>query len=179
MNLRSGLVARTLTGRFWHQGPPRFPTLSVADPAVTSGRFHTAGGPGMWYGSDQQQAAWAELFRHTLGSAIDPFEIRRRIGAVRVSGLEVVDLTDRASRDRLGVSETDLVGDDYQLTRQIARDAAATVEGILSPSAALPGRRTLAVFPAGMPRLAEVSSRVTSAPPRLAGLQPSIRSRST
>lgn len=136
MSLSSGLVARTLNGRFWHQGPPRFPTLSVADPAVTTGRFHTAGGPGVWYGSDQQQAAWAELFRHTLGSAIDPFEIRRRIGAVRVSGLEVLDLTDPAARDRLGVSETDLVGNDYQLTRQIARDAADVVEGILSPSPA-------------------------------------------
>lgn len=179
MSLRSGLAARTLNGRFWHQRPPRFATLSVADPAVTTGRFHTAGGPGVWYSSDQQQAAWAELFRHTVGSEIDPFEIRRRIGAVRVEGLEVLDLTDRAVRARLGVSKADLVSDDYQLTRQIARDAAGTVEGILSPSAALPGRRTLVVFPAGMPRLSEVSSRVTHPPPRLAGLRPSIRSRST
>jgi RES domain-containing protein len=175
----SGLPTRTLHGRFWHQGPPRFPTLAVADPAVTSGRFHTVGMAGVWYASDQQQAAWAELFRHTLGSGIDPFEIRRRIGAVQVAGLEVLDLTDRGVRDRLGVSEADLIGDDYRRSRQIAEDVAGMVGGILSRSAALPGRRTLAVFPAGMARLSEESTRVASAPPRLAGLAPSIRVRAS
>jgi hypothetical protein len=134
---------------------------------------------GVWYGSDQQQAAWAELFRHTLGGGIDPFEIRRRIGTVQVAGLDVRDLTDQTIRDRLGVSEADLIGDNYQLTRQIAADVTGTVGGILSLSAALPGRRTLAVFPAGMARLSEESSRVASAPPRLAGLRPSIRARAT
>lgn len=179
MSLPSGLPARTLNGRFWHHGPPRFATLSVADPAVTTGRFHTTGGPGVWYGSDQEQAAWAELFRHTLGRGIDPFEMRRRIGTVRVTRLEVIDLTDRVVRDRLGVSEGDLVGDDYQVTQQLAAHAISTVNGVLSPSAALPGRRTLAVFPAGMAQLSEVSSRVASAPPRLGGLQPAIRARAT
>jgi RES domain-containing protein len=179
VSLASELPTRTLNGRFWHQGPPRFSTLSVADPAVTTGRFHTVGGPGVWYGSDQQQAAWAELFRHTLDGGIDPFEIRRRIGVVQVSGLEVLDLTDRAVRDELAVSEAELVGEDYRPTRQIAADVVDVVGGILSPSAALPGRRTLAVFPAGMARLSEESSRVASAPPRLAGLRPSIRKRAT
>lgn len=175
MILPSGLPTRTLSGRFWHQGPPRFATLSVADPAVTTGRYHTVGGPGVWYASDQQQAAWAELFRHTVAGGIDPFEIRRRIGVVRVTSLEVLDLTDRAVRDRLGVSQADLVGDDYPITQQIAAHAAGTHEGILSPSAALSGRRTLAVFRDGMTQLSEESSRVAGAPPRLARLQPSIR----
>lgn len=175
MSLPSGLPVRTLDGRFWHQGPPRFATLSVADPAVTTGRFHTVGGPGVWYGSDQEQAAWAELFRHTLGGGIDAFEIRRRIGVARVAGGEVLDLTDQAVRDRVGVSQADLIGDDYRLTQQIAAHAVGTFDGILSPSAALPGRRTLAVFPTGMQRLSEESSRIATAPPRLASLQPSIR----
>ena len=68
---------------------------------------------------------------------------------MRVAGLEVLDLTDRKLRAQLAVSQHDLVGDDYRLTRQIAADVADTVDGLLSPSAALPARRTLAVFPPG------------------------------
>lgn len=59
-----------------------------------------------------------------------------------------------------------LIGDDYRRSRQIAEDLAGMVGGILSLSAALPGRRTLATFPAGMARLSEVSTRVASAPPQ-------------
>ena len=83
---------------------------------------------------------------------------------MRVAGLEVLDLADRQVRARLAVSQHDLVGDDYRLTRQIAADVADTVDGLLSPFAALPAGRTLAVFPAGMRRLVEMSARVTSAP---------------
>jgi len=97
--------------------------------------------------------------------------------AVHVAGLEVLDLTDRKVRARLAVSQHDLVGDDYRLTRQIAADVADTVDGLLSPFAALPARRTLAVFPTRMRRLVEMSARVTSAPRRLVGLQPEIRAR--
>jgi hypothetical protein len=68
-----------------------------------------------------------------------------------------------------------LIGDDYRRSRQIAEDVAGMVGGILSLSAALPGRRTLAVFPAGMARLSEVSTRVAGAPLRLASFRSAIR----
>ena len=35
---------RTIDGRFGHQGPTRRPLDACADPAVTDGRFHRAGG---------------------------------------------------------------------------------------------------------------------------------------
>lgn len=95
-----GLEARRLTGSFSRQGATRFPLLSFADPASTDGRYHHRDGPGAWYGSDQEQAAWAELFRHFTEEGIDPFEIRRRVGRVSVEGLEVLDLTNRQVRGR-------------------------------------------------------------------------------
>ncbi len=49
---------------------------------ATSGRYHRRGGAGAWYGSDREQAAWAELFRHFTDEGVDPFEVRRRVGVV-------------------------------------------------------------------------------------------------
>ena len=46
------------------------------------------------YASAREQAAWAELFRHFMDDGVDPFEVRRRVGAAEVAGLEVLDLTD-------------------------------------------------------------------------------------
>jgi len=59
--------------RFWHQGPTRHPLTYCADPAQGPGRYHRTGEPGVWSGSSQEQAAWAELFRHILDAGIDPF----------------------------------------------------------------------------------------------------------
>jgi len=42
------------------------------------------------YASDREQAAWAELFRHFMDDGVDPFEVRRRVGAAEVAGLEVL-----------------------------------------------------------------------------------------
>jgi RES domain-containing protein len=165
-----------LHGTFWHQGPTRYPLTSFPDPAVTDGRYHQAAGPGVWYASDQEQAAWAELFRHFLDAGVDPFEVRRRTGKVDVANLEVLDLTDPGVRAALGVEQDDLVGDEYTKTQQIAQAAAsAGFGGILAPSAALPGRRTLAVFGAGILHVTPGPSRVAQPPPRLADLLHAVR----
>lgn len=66
----------------------------------------------MWYGSDQEQAAWAELFRHFLDAGVDPFEVLRWVGAADVDSLEVLDLTDDAVLKSLGIVADDLVGDE-------------------------------------------------------------------
>jgi hypothetical protein len=55
---------RTLKGTYWHQGPTRHPVTSCADPARGPGRYHRTGEPGVWYASNKEQGAWAELFRH-------------------------------------------------------------------------------------------------------------------
>jgi RES domain-containing protein len=131
---------RHITGRFWHQGPTRHSLIDCADPARGPGRYHRTGEPGVWYGSSQEQGAWAELFRHFLDEGIDPFEVRRRVGRVYVA-LEVLDLTDATVRSHLGVDENDLIGDDYALTQSIAAAARdAGFHAVLAPAAPA-GRR--------------------------------------
>ena len=131
---------RTIDGRVWHQGPTRRPLDACTDPAVTDGRFHRAGGVGVWYASSQEQAAWAELFRHFVDDGVDPFEVIPRVVLVDVSDLVVLDLTDPTVCVALGVTEADLVADDYATIGQVAAAAhAAGFDGILAPAAALPG----------------------------------------
>lgn len=178
MNLAEAVAAaprRHLTGRFWHQGPTRRSLINCVDPARGPGRYHRTGEPGVWYGSSQEQAAWAELFRHFLDEGIDPFEVRRRVGRVYVA-LEVLDLTDATVRSLLGVDENDLIGDDYALTQSIAAAALdAGFHAVLAPAAALLGRETLAVFAHALPLVQAERSDVRQPPPRLADLLPLIR----
>jgi RES domain-containing protein len=166
---------RQISSRFWHQGPTRHPLTSCADPARGPGRYHRTGEPGVWYASSQEQAAWAELFRHFVDDGVDPFELRRRVGRVYVV-LEVLDLTDESVRAGLGVDESDLVGDDYSITQTIAAAARdAGFHGILASAAALPDRETLAVFAHALPSVRAERSEIRQPPPRLADLLPLIR----
>lgn len=167
---------RSLSGRYWHQGPTQRPFTDLPVPAKTHGRYHVGGGAGVWYASSQEQAAWAELFRHFLHDEVDPFEVRRRVGHVDVEELTVLDLTDVAIRSALHVTEADLVGDDYAVTQRIA-DAASSAgfQGILAPSAALENRTTLVVFASGMDALSPGPSLVRPPPPRMADLLGMIR----
>lgn len=77
---------------------------SLADPGLSNGRCHRVGGVGVWYASDQEQASWAELMRHFVDDGVDPFELRRRVGRVKVDRLQVLDLTDPAARAAVGGS---------------------------------------------------------------------------
>jgi hypothetical protein len=60
---------RKLAGDFRHQGPTRHSLVSCADPARAPGRYHRTGQPGVWYASNREQGAWAELFRHFVDEA--------------------------------------------------------------------------------------------------------------
>lgn len=166
---------RHLTGNWWHQGPTRHPLTSCADPARGPGRYHRQDEPGVWYASNQEQAAWAELLRHFADDGIDPFELRRRVGRVSVD-LEVLDLTNRAVREHLSIDESDLLTDDYTITQELAAAARdAGFDAVLSPAAALPDRQTLAVFASALPKVRAERSEIRQPPPRLADLLPLIR----
>lgn len=166
---------RKLVGNYWHQGPTRHPLTSCTDPARGPGRYHRTGEPGIWYASNREQGAWAELFRHFVDEGVDPFEIRRRIGRVSVD-LQVLDLTDKKTRSHLNVDEADLVSDDYATTQAIAAAARdAGFDAVLAPAAALPGCETLAVFAHALPNVDAQRSEVRQPPPRLADLLPLIR----
>jgi len=113
-----------------------------------------------------------------MGRGIDPLEIRRRVGAVDVRGLKVLDLTDPDACAMLRIDEQSLTGEDYTLTQAIAIAAAdAGFDGILCPSVALPGRRTLVVFPGAMARVQRGWEAVRTAPPRLRTLRRVIPAR--
>ncbi len=178
MTIEDGVATaprRRLTGRYWHQGPTRHPLASCADPAPGVGRYHRIGESGVWYASNREQGAWAELFRHFVDEGVDPFEVKRRVGRVSVD-IEVLDLTDKTTRSHVGVTEADLVSDDYTVTQTIAcaaRDAG--FDAILAPAAALPGCETLAVFAHVLPGITAERSIVRQPPPRLADLMPQIR----
>ena len=82
-----------------------------------------------------------------------------------VADLEVLDLTDDQVRQRLGISIADLTSDDYSVTQTIAEAARhAGFGGILAPSAALQGRRTLVIFARGTTALAYGPSSVRMPP---------------
>jgi RES domain-containing protein len=151
--------------------------LDFPDPARSVGRYHDVGGPGAWYASSTERAAWAELARHITTEGLSPFEIRRRVGRVLVDDLTVLDLTGHSVSADLGVAEAALVGDDYAACRHLAELARGRgADGLLAPSAALPGELTLVVFATGIPALVAEHSRIQRPPVTLVDVMARIRS---
>lgn len=139
----------------------------MADPAVTTGRYHRAGGVGVWYASSSEDGAWAELFRHHEAGAVAASEVIRRMGQARVRRLRVLDLTNSRVREALEISEAELTSDDLAQCQRIgdyARDAGH--DGVLAPSAALATGQTIAVFASGMRKIAAGRSHVRKPPVR-------------
>jgi len=154
--------------------------LFCPDPSRGPGRYHRAGGSGAWYASSTMRASWCELFRHFFASdAPDPFEVRRRAGRARIEVLRLLDLTDPQVRSRLGVEQSDVVADDYELCQALADAArAAGLDGLLAPSAGLPGNATLALFSQAVDsgRVVQETSRVQAPPLDLVRVLPNVRS---
>jgi hypothetical protein len=68
---------------------------------------------------------------------------------LHVCSLPVLDLTDELVRDRLGVTEAELVGNDYAVCHEITdllRTRPDLFGGILAPSAAIRDEQTLVIF---------------------------------
>ena len=143
---------------------------------MTNGRYHRTYGPGVWYASSSENGAWAELFRHHEPGGVSPLEVIRRMGRARVKGLRVLDLTDANVREMFGASRNDLVTDRLALCQKIAGYAwKSGYDGILAPSAALEGERTLVVFASAMRKITEQRSRIGRPPARAHRLLGSIR----
>lgn len=124
------------------------------------------------------RASWLELFRHFTVGGVDPFEVRRRAIRCTVRELSVLDLTNPEVQLALGSVEDDLTGDDYGACQRLA-DAARTaqLDGVLAPSAALAGQRTLAVFGSALDdgRVTIEADRVQVPPIDLVKLLPRVR----
>jgi RES domain-containing protein len=133
---------------------------------VGEGRYHRPGDPWPLYASLEPATVWAEWAAATHG-AIDPAEERRRLWAIDVEALPVLDLRDPETVAALGVDLADLVGprSAAQALGETARALGA--EGIVAPSAADPARWNLVVMPSGFHRLRVGRSRVLHPrPPR-------------
>lgn len=177
MRLDPAAIGRSLTVNVWRQCRPTRDLLAVEDPASYPGRFHRVGDQATWYSSLAEHDAWAQFFRHHPGGGVDPFEVRRRIGEARVQDLLVLDLTDPRLRRLAGITVKQLRSNRYAACQALGRAArAAGFEGILAPSAALPGGRTLVVFDQALKKVEELRSEVTMPPPGMRPLRRKIRS---
>jgi hypothetical protein len=176
MRLEPAEVGRRVTLRVWRQCRPGRDLLHVEDPPSYPGRFHVVGDPATWYASVTEQDAWAQFFRHHPGGGVDPFEVRRRVGEAQVDDLLVLDLTDAAVRRLCGITAKQLRSNRYAACQALGRAArAAGFEGILAPSAALPGESTLSVFDHALGKVIELRSEVAAAPAGLRALRRRVK----
>lgn len=125
------------------------PALPPSRPAPAPARWHRAGEGWPLYAALEPATAWAE-WRASTGGAIDPADETRRLWALDVEQLPVVDLRDAATREALGIELQELTGswDAPQALAARLRDLGAA--GVVVPSAAHPAHWNLVVFPAGL-----------------------------
>jgi RES domain-containing protein len=161
---------RAAKGRWWRQTSPRYGALAVLERARQGGRCHRKHEPSPCYASSTETTAWGELFRHVY-EEVSPFEMRRRMSEIEVTHLPVVDFEDPYVRTMFSVSERSLVSNNYAACRKIAdllRQRPDRFGGMILPSAAVPGERTLVVFRDRVPdHLAVVKETVGTTPTRL------------
>jgi RES domain-containing protein len=170
----NALPVREISGVFFRQTAPKYRATELPCKASGAGRNHRDGREPPMYGSSSEDASWGELFRHHLDVDVSPFEIRRRMSTLQISGLPVLDLTDPGVRAQVGVSEQALTSNDYsacQAITELVRRAPGRFGGILQPSAAIAGEQTLVVFQERLDDHVEILEEPITTPPiRLFGL---------
>ena len=88
----------------------------------------------------------AELMRNAELRSLDQVRaISTRTWALEVPIDELPEIT-FATADRFGISAEQLVGDDYGPCQELALTLRTQVEGVIVPSAALPGTRNVVLF---------------------------------
>jgi RES domain-containing protein len=159
---------RLLSGTFWRNTPQARNALELPAAARSGARYHRRGEPPPLYAASERDASWGELFRHTDPAVVSAFEIRRRMSELRVVDLPVLDITDEDVRDALEVTEAQLTSNDYRHCRRVAALVWSRPDrygGILAPSAAKQGARTLAVSQDWLGRV-DVAAYRRQTPPR-------------
>lgn len=112
------------------------------------GRWHAPGDGATQYLSLTAAGAWAELIRaEELRTEAEVALVRMDLWQVRVDAGRLVDYRDFDAAERAGFPPGALVDDDYALCqREGRRLRALDYNGVLSPSAALPGAVNLTLF---------------------------------
>jgi RES domain-containing protein len=117
-----------------------------AYPSSREGRFHRAGIEIVQYLALHPLAPAAEMLRHNVGPTgnADDALLNLWAAALDLEDVVVISFNDCASH---GITGDELVGDDYTPTQDLAdRVRAAGSQGLIVPSAALPGTESLVLF---------------------------------
>jgi len=131
------------SGWYWRQVGRLANPLIPEDKAFSEGRYHKKGGEPVWYGATCEMGAWSEHERH---SSVDSQYVARFMTWVHVRDISILDLTDSGVLAECAIADPQqLRSDDYSLTQEISRATFAqdSLDGILAPSAALPGHSIL------------------------------------
>jgi RES domain-containing protein len=163
--------ARVISGDFARHGRVRHESPEVSPVASTQGRYHREGAPPPLYASSSEYASWCELLRRLSDGDgnldVSPTEIKVETSSLRVVNLPVLDLTDERVRRPLGVSEEQLVGNDYDVSQAITellRERRDRFGGILAPCAAARGEQMIVVFYERIPDHVRVTDTLKADP---------------
>ncbi len=116
-------------------------------PNTRAGRWNREGDDPTQYWSLTAEGAWAELIRHEdLRSERELDLVRMSIWTCRVPCAMLADLRDPALQVEHGVTEEQLVADDWAACQDLSVRLRPLVRGVIAPSAALPGHDSLTLF---------------------------------
>jgi RES domain-containing protein len=133
-----------------------------ARPNTRSGRWHLAGTEATQYWSLTPDGAWAELIRlEELTSEVELKRVRMPIWVCFVPSTGIADLRQEEVRRSFGLSEEDLVSDDWQACQRAAGELRQRYRGVLAPNAALEGATNLTLF--GPRRMVDLEDRLALA----------------
>lgn len=114
-------------------GALREKILSTEGNRYYPGRYHIGGETGILYTSLKRDLAVRELGRHAARADLQGGLV---VGSIKVKLQKVLDLTQAAVLDKLGLSNKELVSPDWSITQAISHQARkAGFQGLLVPSA--------------------------------------------
>ena len=143
------VATRPLSGTFWRMVPAsrNKETLSTQGSLLFGGRYNPQGDFGALYLSESKQLCLAERTKAAGGNLrnLKPHVLAE----IDVSLTTVIDLTDQATLDHLGIDRDDLVDPtDYTLTQAIAALAReAGIDGLIVPCAVESGKNLIVFDP--------------------------------
>ena len=119
------------------------PALKIHPKNVTASHRYSGRGLGAVYTSTSESGMIAEMNHY--GIRMETQQIVRQ--EIKVNN--VLDLTDPAVRQQVGVTEAQLTGDDYTVTQAVGQWASTRYNAILAPSARQPGATNIVIFKPG------------------------------
>jgi RES domain-containing protein len=118
-----------------------------ARPNTRPGRWNRVGENSTQYWSLAPDAAWAELIRsENLRTEQELDLVRMPFWVCRVPSGMVVDLRRPDERERFGITEEQLIADDWSACQELSELLRERARGVIAPAAALPAEGNLTLF---------------------------------